>query len=153
MQTTIWIAILFIFSMSDAFMLPLKYIDNGLTRLKMGSSSESYLQSLQPPLSKGLLEKGDLLKDVQTFSKSDCEIDTIMFNIYKVENVFFNRNSRTILFRLKEDMQDLFLYDDNKMEKITNGTKIYAKAFNNFMFLPMNYDVSVDAIMYKEQST
>jgi hypothetical protein len=150
MQRTILLALLFTTTLSDAFVMP---YGRCLSGIKMTSSSESYLDSLRPPLSKILLDKTDLLKDVQTCNKIECEVDTIMFNIYKVENIFFNRNSRTVLFRLKQDMNDLFLYeDDKKMQRLSNGTKIYAKAFKNFMFLPMKHDVPVDAIMYKEQS-
>lgn len=126
---------------------------------KMSSPSESYLNSLVPQTSNIVLEKmqinNTMYKDIQSAqicTKSDIEIDTIIFNIFKVETVFFNRNSRTIYFKLKADMADLFLYENNDMHKVTNKTKIVGKGIRNFMFIPMNFDTPVDAIMYKNES-
>jgi hypothetical protein len=119
--------------------------------LKMTSPNEQYLNSLRPQSTQAVLQKGQLIKAANSCTKVETEIDTILFNIFKVENVFFSRHSRTIMFKLKQDMTDLYLYENDVMQRLTNGTKIYAKSFKNFMFVPMEFEDPVDAIMYKDE--
>lgn len=129
--------------------------------IKMLSPSEIYLRSLslrQPQITatslSNILNKNDVnyqLKNAQQCTKTDVEVDTILFNIFKVQTVFLNRNCRTIYFKLKEDMKDLYFYDED-LQKITKNTTIIGKGFTNFMFVPMNFDTPVDAIMYTDKS-
>jgi hypothetical protein len=70
--------------------------------------------------------------------------------MYAVDNVFFNRKSKNIIFSLKHNMEDLFVYDNNIPYKLSNETKIFATAFKQFLFIPIKGDKNIDAIMYKD---
>ncbi len=90
------------------------------------------------------------LKSSSLMDKHNIEINTILFNMWKVENVFFNRNSRTIMFKLKEDMNNILIKSNDNLQVLPKETKIYSKAFKNFLFYPMN-STDIDAIMYMER--
>jgi hypothetical protein len=94
-----------------------------------------------------------LPENVRETQEDAIEIDTILFNIYKVENIFFNKKSTTIMLKLKDEMKDIYISknDDENMLKLANHTKIVSKAFKNFVVYPL--DIDADAIMYKSEST
>jgi len=129
--------------------------------IRMLSPSDIYLRSLslrQTQLTSypvlDILNKNDvteLMRKATTYTQPEKEVDTIIFNIYKIDKVFFNKNSRTISFTLRENMRDLYIYENNIMHRFTNSTKIYTKGFKNFVFLPMSLDVPVDGLLYKDE--
>ena len=122
-------------SATFAFTLPLRM-----------SMHDDYLRSLsvQP------YDRLNNLQNAKVTDKENIEVNTILFNMWKIDNVFFNRNSKTIMFKLKEDMDNIFVKTDEELERLPKATKIYSKAFRNFLFYPMN-STDVDAIMYMER--
>jgi hypothetical protein len=124
--------------------------------LQMSATSD-YLNNLcrQPITGKpdtSLLKINEVLslKTVTESKQPQLEISNMVFNMYAVDNVFFNRKSKNIIFSLKDNMQDLFVYDNNIPYKLSNETKIFATAFKQFLFIPMKGDKNIDAIMYKD---
>ncbi len=121
--------------------------------LSMSSSSERYLQSLcmrQPAVSTQAMAmlSCDNIINAKNFTKDTMEFDTILFNMQKVQNVFFNRNAKNIMFSLRNNTKNVYIYEDGATQRLTDTTTIFSKAFRNFMFYPMKNDV--DAIIYKE---
>lgn len=123
---------------------------------KMGSTN-NYLNSLSRQIAD---DKFDLshykvnevasLKSIRESEQSQIEISTMVFNMCAVKNVFFNRNSKNIIFYLKNNMEDLFIYEKDVPYKLSNETKIVSTALNNFLFIPIRGDNNVDAVMYKD---
>lgn len=115
--------------------------------LKM-STSDDYLRSLNMLGRQSLYNKILNAKECQ---KSEVEIDVIIFNIYRLKNIFFNRKSKDIIFKLNDNMKDLY-YDDYKtVEKITNKTRIYSAGCKNFIFCELDPEMNVDALMFKNK--
>jgi len=124
--------------------------------LKMSATSD-YLNNLciQPLAGKAdtSLHKINEVLSLKTVTESkqpQLEISDMVFNMYAVDNVFFNRKSKNIIFSLKHNMEDLFVYDNNIPYKLSNETKIFATAFKQFLFIPIKGDKNIDAIMYKD---
>lgn len=123
----------------------------------MSSATDHYLGSLSikpnPMLPAKFKKVIGLPENVRETQEDAIEIDTILFNIYKVENIFFNKKSTTIMLKLKDEMKDIYISknDDENMLKLANHTKIVSKAFKNFVVYPL--DIDADAIMYKSEST
>jgi hypothetical protein len=127
--------------------------------LKMSATSD-YLNNLCRQHIAGIAGKADTsllkinevlsLKTVTESKQPQLEISDMVFNMYAVDNVFFNRKSKNIIFSLKHNMQDLFVYDNNIPYKLSNETKIFATAFKQFLFIPIKGDKNIDAIMYKD---
>ncbi|WP_396189977.1 hypothetical protein [Flavobacterium sp.] len=90
----------------------------------------------------------DNIINAKNFTKDTMEFDTILFNMQKVQNVFFNRNAKNIMFSLRNNTKNVYIYEDGATQRLTDTTTIFSKAFRNFMFYPMKNDV--DAIIYKE---
>lgn len=126
--------------------------------LRMSSTSDNYLRSLSiTPNPVGTYHNDLTFKKVMILpnniketNQTDVEIDTILLNIYRVENVFFNKNSKTIMLKLRDTMKDIYVYNDDIM-KLANDTKIVSKSFKNLVVYPMQLDA--DAVMYKSEST
>lgn len=121
--------------------------------LSMSSTSELYLQSLctrQPAVSTQAMAmlSCDNIINSKNFTKDIMEFDTMLFNMQKVESVFFNRNAKNIMFNLRNNTKNIYIYEDGVSQRLTDNTKIFSKAFRNFLFYPMKKDV--DAIIYKE---
>lgn len=122
--------------------------------LKM-SASQNYLQNLKSdvfPMNKRPLIKvyDELqLKNAEVYTtKTEVHIDTIYMNIYKLDNIFFNRNAMSVVFRLKDVMQDVFYCENEKIFKLSNTTRITSKSFRKFIVAEM--DPNIDAILYSQ---
>lgn len=129
-----------IFSIIDGF---------GNICLHMSSASEDYLRSLS--LKQRSIPSHFQLRNHKMTDQEKVEIDTIMFNIYKVDNIFFSKKSKTIMLRLKDEMKDIFMYENNDVMKLSNHTRIVSKGLRNFVVCPL--DLEADAILYKDQMT
>jgi len=96
------------------------------------------------------IHKLEQLKQAPDSAKEQIEINSILFNLYNVESVFFNRKAKNIIFHLKDNIKDLYIYDDQEAYKLSNNTKFFSKAFQNFIFVPIETDVNIDAILCKD---
>jgi len=114
---------------------------NNLCRQPLAGKADTSLHKINEVLS---------LKTVTESKQPQLEISDMVFNMYAVDNVFFNRKSKNIIFSLKHNMEDLFVYDNNIPYKLSNETKIFATAFKQFLFIPIKGDKNIDAIMYKD---
>jgi hypothetical protein len=120
------------------------------------SASQSYLQNLQPQIfpvkEQSMINVYDELKlqNAESYNKTnEVHVDTIYMNIYKCDNIFFNRNSKSVIFHLKNHLQDVFYCEDEKIYKLTNTTRITSKAFKKFIVGEM--DTNIDAIIYHQE--
>jgi hypothetical protein len=116
----------------------------------MSSNSETYLQSLN-------IKHASQLKPViasvsqatKETNQTYVNIDTLLLNMNRVENVFLNRNSKTIMLKLRDEMKHICYVDEaDGLMKLSNNTKMLSQAFKNFFIYPM--EINVDAIIYKE---
>ena len=115
------------------------------------SSSNDYLRSLNvQKYNNRCLDILNKVESAKATEKEKIEIDTMMVNIAKIDNIFFNRNSKNIIFKLKEEMQNIYIDDDNEVMKLSKDTKVFSKGFRNFLIYPFNTTQDIDAIMYKE---
>jgi hypothetical protein len=116
------------------------------------SASNDYLKSLNVQKCNynrycDILNKVEGAKATET---DQIEIDTILVNIVKIDNIFFNRNSKNIIFKLKDEMQNIYIENDNEVMKLSKNTKVFSKGFRNFLVHPFNTTYDIDAVMYKE---
>lgn len=121
------------------------------------SSTNNYLNSLSRHIPHDKLDVSQYkinevssLKTIRESEQSQIEISTMIFNMCSVKNVFFNRNSKNIIFSLKDSMEDLFIYEKDVPYKLSKETKIVSTSLNNFLFIPIRGDNKVDAVMYKD---
>lgn len=124
---------------------------SGSMMLRM-SSTDKYLNDLRPVTnkSKELINIYDELnlQDAQTYTnKTELHIDSILLNIYKLDSLFFNRNSKNIMFKLRDQMQDVFFCENQTMYRLPNTTRLTSNAFRKFIISEM--DTRVDVILYK----
>ena len=124
------------------------------------SSSDNYLKTLSIiPLRVNHYQNDlkfknviDIPHNAKKTDKSEVEIDTFMLNMYKVENIYWNKNSKTIILKLKHELKDIYVHENmSYLLRLSNHTKIVSKAIKNFVVYPMHIDA--DAIMYKSEST
>ena len=122
------------------------------------SASENYLTKLQSqvypvkqPENNAIKVYDELqLQNAEVFqNKNEVSIDTIYMNIYKFNDIFFNRNSKSVIFRLKNEMEDVFYCENGKMYRLGNTTRIMSKAFRKFIVAEM--DSNIDAILYHQE--
>lgn len=155
-RCTFWLCILAsVCNVCNTYVQQQRPIRNMRTRGYLKMSSCDYLNSLQTEckdfhmkkhISDGLYDKLQQASDVQ----NDIEVDTIVFNVYKLRNIFFNRNSKNIIFELKDNMDKVYYYENDTVFKIPKETKITSKALRNFYVTQFNNTSDIDAIMYKE---
>jgi len=122
------------------------------------SASENYLKNLQSqvyplrqPANNYIKVYDELqLQNAETYSNtSEIKVDTIYMNIYKFNDIFFNRNSKSVIFRLRNEMQDVFYCENEKMYRLGNTTRITSNAFRKFIVAEL--DPSIDAILYRQE--
>jgi hypothetical protein len=121
------------------------------------SCTNNYLNSLSKhipdyklDISPYKINKIASLKTIKETEQPQIETSTIIFNMCAVKNVFFNRNSKNIIFYLKDSMDDLFIYEKDVPYKLSKETRICSTALNNFLFTPIRGHNKIDAIMYKD---
>ncbi len=113
------------------------------------SLSNNYLTSLKMK-NKDITELYEKIKDVNETTCENLEITNIVFNIYKLKDIFFSRKSSSIMLNLKENIKNIYYINNTSIEKISDKTKIssrYLKSFNVIEFDP-KYDI--DAFVFKE---
>ena len=120
------------------------------------SASENYLNNLEQVFPKAKAETpinvydNLRLQNAEVYNnKTEVNIDTIYMNIYKLDNIFFNRNSKSVMFRLKNEMHDIFYCENATIYRPTNNTRITSNALRKFIIGEM--DPKIDAIMYKQE--
>jgi len=152
MITKIALALISIPTLYSFINMPVHIQKKGL-QLRMSSSTENYLNDLQPVTNPGKdfmnVYEELKLKDAQMLepNRTEIHIDTILLNIYKLDSLFFNRNSKNVMFKLRDQMQDVFFCENQTMYRLPNTTRLTSKAFRKFIVSEM--DQRVDAILYK----
>ena len=95
------------------------------------SLSNNYLNSLKMK-NKDITELYERLQDVNETTCENLQITNVVFNIYKLKNIFFSRRSSSIMFNLKENMKNIYFINGTTVEKISDKTKITSQCLKSF---------------------
>jgi hypothetical protein len=87
----------------------------------------------------------DKFKDANYTDVEQIQVDCIFLNIYKLDNIFFNRNSKNVMFQLRHNMENLYYVNNDQVQKIANTTKLSSKGLKKFVVAEMNPDIDVIA--------
>ena len=96
-------------------------------------------------------ELRNIMKNAPLCQEKSVHIDSIYFNIYELKNIGFKPNTDTILFKMKEKIQDLYYVDENKIFKLSNNTKIVSECIRNFNVYEMDPDRKINGIVFNSQ--
>ena len=103
------------------------------------SLSHNYLNNLQKlPLKHDLVQFNNMVSNASICNESEVKVDTMYFNINRVNSLFFNPKSKNIMFLLDRELSDLYYYDNNTMYKLTDKTKIISSTARNFVITDLN---------------
>lgn len=112
--------------------------------------SNNYLNSLNIQC-KNVSNLYEKIKDSNETECDNVEITSVIFNIYKLKNIFFSKRSTSIMLNLRDNMKNIYLVNNNNdIEKISNKTKITAKYLKNFHIVELNPEYDIDAFIFKE---
>ena len=118
------------------------------TKLRMTSN---YLQHLDNMSKFNTESFQDKLKNANNTDVEQIQVDGICLNIYKLDNIFFNRNSKSIMFQLRHRMDNLYYVNGDTVQKIAENTKISSKGLRKFLVGEMDEDI--DIIMYSNHTS
>ena len=110
--------------------------------------SENYLNRLQentkPPIKNNI---ADLLKTApEQTTDAQLNVTSIYVNIYKMQSIFFNRNSRSIMFSLPRELTELYYYKNDTLYKVSDNTKISMANVKHFVVTEL--DNSIDSLLF-----
>lgn len=74
------------------------------------------------------------------------EIHGVLLNMCKVSNVYIDRKARSITFKMRGVMSNIFINDDDNLERLSEVTKISSKGLKNFLVFPMQDDI--DSLLF-----
>lgn len=121
----------------------------------MMMSSVDYLRSLEkyknpiiiPSISKKVYRSNDIL------NLPSVNIDTIVFNIYKFENIYFNLRNKDVTLRLRNSMEKIYYIDnDSFISRISNNTNITSSKIKMLIAIDFDDDDDIDCILYNSQT-
>ena len=123
-------------------------VHRNMVKLRM---SNDYLQNLDNMSKQNIQLFEDKLKTANYTDVEQIQVDSIFLNIYKLDNIFFNRNSKNVMFQLRHKMENLYYVKNGQVQKIAEGTKISSKGLKKFVVAEMNTDI--DVIMYNNTTS
>lgn len=128
----------------------------------MSSSSGRYLISLDRQRrieqnSKGIQFHKDLIDNTNICNKKEIEVDSIILNINKVQNIYFTINCPKIALMMRQPMNNTYyITEDGLFEKLTNNTKISSSKICNFLAYEFDSTLSsmndkIECILYNSK--
>lgn len=113
------------------------------------SMSDRYLNDLQNNIHKknDMMKKefNQLLYTAPITNQTEVNPENIYVNINKLQSIFFNKKSTSIMFTSSRILEDLYLYNNNTLSKIPDSTKISCKNVKTFVLCDMNENI--DAVL------
>ena len=128
----------------SSFTLPLNNLQKHI-RTRM-SLSDNYLTNIASQNNKASLtinsdDLNNLIFSAQPTNHTEIQVSTMYVNINKVNSLFFKRDSKSIMFMLEKELQDIYYCNDNKLYKVTDKTKIISKTMKNFVMTEMSPNI------------
>lgn len=123
------------------------------------SSSGKYLTALDRSRrisrnSKGLVFNTNAVNNALDSSRKEVEIDSIIININKMQNVYFNINHPNVALKMRKKMENVYyITEDGCFEKLSENVHIYSVKIRNFLAYELNDQTNknIDCIMYNSQ--
>lgn len=121
----------------------------------MTMSSVDYLGSLEKYKKQIVIPSTDkkVYRNDYVLNVPKVNIDTIIFNIYKFENIYFNLRNKDITLRLRNNMDKIYYADGDKcISRISNYTNITSSKIKKFLVVNFDDDDDIDCILYNSQT-
>jgi len=118
-------------------------------------SSVDYLGSLEKYKKQIVIPSTDkkVYRNDYVLNVPKVNIDTIIFNIYKFENIYFNLRNKDITLRLRNNMDKIYYADGDKcISRISNYTNITSSKIKKFLVVNFDDDDDIDCILYNSQT-
>jgi hypothetical protein len=115
------------------------------TRTQM-SMSENYLTNIATQNNKASLsinseDLNNLIFSAQPTNQTEIQVNTMYVNINKVNSFFCKRDTKSIMFMLDKELQDIYYCNDNKLYKVSDKTKITSTKMKNFVMTEMSPNI------------
>jgi hypothetical protein len=116
--------------------------------------SNQYLEHLDGMSKGNLKDFKDKLKTAKYTDEEHINVDSMFLNIHKIDSIFFNRNSKCVMFNLRDYMQNIYYINGDDIKQLSNSTKISCKGIRKFVVTPLNIDDNndIDVILYNNTS-
>ena len=137
-------SLVFLYSISTSHSYIYKYMLRPKSNIIKMSMSENYLNNLPSSIKR---PENTFKFTSEYTNQTNIDINTMYINVNKVSSVFFNPKSKSIMFMLDSELNDLYYNDNNTNFKLSNKTKVSLKQMKNFVITDM--DKLVDGILYK----
>ena len=132
------------------FLLTLLYVPTICSFISSMHMSNNYLHHLEKMSKTNLNKFQNKLKDAPFTDMEQLSVDSIFLNVYKLDTIFFNRNSKNVMFQLRHNMENIYYIKDDNIMKVSNTTKISSKGLRKFVVTELSEDV--DALLYNNTS-
>jgi hypothetical protein len=136
--------------MLTKFLLTLLYVPTICSFISSMHMSNNYLHNLEKISKTNLNKFENKLKDAQLTNMEQINVDSIFLNVYKLDTVFFNRNSKNVMFQLRHNMENIYYIKDDNIMKLSNNTNISSKNIRKFVITELSEDV--DALLYNNNT-
>lgn len=138
--------LLFILAITStkSYNLPLTSHPRRLTQLSM---SNNYLNQLQESAKVPIHNMNKLMtSNLPQTTEKQINATSVYVNVYKMHTIFFNRNSRSIIFSLPRELTDLYYYNNDTLYKVSENTKISMANIKHFVVTEL--DNNIDSILF-----
>jgi len=110
------------------------------------SMSENYLTNIATQNNKASLtinseDLNNLIFSAQPTNQTEIQVNTMYVNINKVNSFFCKRDTKSIMFMLDKELQDIYYCNDNKLYKVSDKTKITSTKMKNFVMTEMSPNI------------
>ncbi len=115
------------------------------------SLSNKYLDKLSDYESSKI--EDSLYKKTKGANETECEnleITGVVFNIYKLKNIFFSRRSSSIMFNLKDNMKNIYYINNTDVQRVSDKTKVTSQFLKSFHIVEFDPDYDIDAFVFKK---
>lgn len=109
------------------------------------SMSDKYLNNLQNRIqsNKELVLDTNLLYSVPIANQTDVYPENMYVNINKMQSIFFNKKSTSIIFTSSRNLEDVYLYSNKTLSKVSDTTKISCKNVKTFVITDLKDNIDV----------
>jgi hypothetical protein len=106
------------------------------------SMSENYLNDIANNNKLSLTINNDDLHDMirtaQVTNDTEIKVSAMYVNINKINSLYLKRDSKTIMFMLERNLEDIYYCNDNKLYKVCDKTKIIPTTLKKFIITELH---------------
>lgn len=93
----------------------------------------------------------ELIKVAPLSLQTHVEVDSIFLNVRQFNSVCFKKNSRSVVLKSKQPLDNIYFIEGNQVFKLSDHTKIIAPSIRNILVYEMEFENDANGIIFNSK--